>query len=357
MWGCSRSWTAFLGVFLIGAPVACFLVGLGVPRQKEPELRHQKPINGSITTPSPVSSLRSPAFPVLTTPRHALGTRSPNVSTPKRSQQLRSHLLDGQRDLPPRNWTCIYTPLPTVLCMGANVSRNAYHDRSKVALPCRRECKSCSGLGLEYLKEPGLRTLRGMFERLHCPGNEGCALPDSVVRNCTDAGGKASVSCDERLAQLLEELINPCVLETSFAGHLQPRSFPRPESKALRKRIFHYDGFPFVDCGGFRSLGDWIYETDNWLFGKKHIRFDPQRIANRSVVYFHLEGRDLHTLRRRISEVTTHFFLVTSCVDMPEFPPWLLDNPFVLKIFAVNIPRLRFPHPKLVAIPLGIRHT
>ena len=32
-------------------------------------------------------------------------------------------------------------------------------------------------------------------------------------------------------------------------------------------------GFPYVTGQGFMKLADFEYETDNWLFGRRHIHF------------------------------------------------------------------------------------
>eukprot|EP01006_Ploeotia_vitrea_P024012 TRINITY_DN56722_c0_g1_i1.p1 TRINITY_DN56722_c0_g1~~TRINITY_DN56722_c0_g1_i1.p1 ORF type:complete len:582 (+),score=20.71 TRINITY_DN56722_c0_g1_i1:142-1887(+) len=137
----------------------------------------------------------------------------------------------------------------------------------------------------------------------------------------------------------------------------EAKRIKQPESG---KQAMNYPGYPFIDGVGFKKLGDYIHETDNWLFGNQKADlngFLKTRFSNRSLLYWHLEGKDLITLKRRINDFEHHFFLITGSLDEPEFPPWLVDHPKVLRIFAVNVPFEVKDHPKICILPFGQRWT
>jgi len=182
-----------------------------------------------------------------------------------------------------------------------------------------------------------------MFERTHLP--ERCAGPKGSTPAAVTPG-----SC------VTGDALNPLVLRQRFRDYQDAGPFPRPPL-APRNQWFRYQGFPYVTGQGFMKLADFEYETDNWLFGRRHIHFNASRLENRSLVYWHLEGKDLRTLRKRIPELGCHIFVICNSVDDPEFPDWLLNNPYILKVFSVNIPAAKSLHPKLVPLPLGIRFT
>eukprot|EP00668_Euglena_longa_P030043 GGOE01037443.1.p1 GENE.GGOE01037443.1~~GGOE01037443.1.p1 ORF type:complete len:445 (-),score=107.38 GGOE01037443.1:135-1469(-) len=122
----------------------------------------------------------------------------------------------------------------------------------------------------------------------------------------------------------------------------------------------YYPACPYLDGLGFRSLADYIFETISYIFGTKlNKRFNFKNAANRSLVYWNLglysgpSGIDLMTLRQTLPTVKQHFFLLHHNTDNPRFPPWLLDSPKVLKIFAAYVPE-GVRHPKIIPLPLGL---
>eukprot|EP00668_Euglena_longa_P034800 GGOE01044673.1.p1 GENE.GGOE01044673.1~~GGOE01044673.1.p1 ORF type:complete len:516 (+),score=117.18 GGOE01044673.1:116-1663(+) len=231
---------------------------------------------------------------------------------------------------------CQYTPTPE-LCNGSHTQHNVYLGGG--AHSTTRESPTDPAVLLTaYRQEPGLRQLMDLFERTHLPDVAGCQLRGKEPPGqAAPAGGRLCVMPDS---------LNPFVLEEDFRAFQDAGPFFQPPAR-LMKQWFRYQVHPIL----------LEYETDNWLFGRRHIHFDDAKLANRSLVYWHLEGRDLRTLRRRISELTHHIFIICNSLDEPEFQDWLLDNPFILKVFSVNVPSTKASHPKLFPIPLGIRYT
>eukprot|EP00667_Euglena_gracilis_P007193 EG_transcript_7263 len=242
---------------------------------------------------------------------------------------------------------CRYTPTPE-LCNASDARLNPYREGG-VRSAVRESAVDPEALLAAYRREPGLRQLMDLLEHTHLPeGPAGCRLRGrEPPGQAAPPGARLCVTPDS---------LNPFVLEQGFSAFQDAGPFFRPPLR-LMKQWFRYQGFPYVTGQGFMKMADFEYETDNWLFGRRHIRFDDAKLANRSLVYWHLEGKDLKTLRRRISELTHHVFIICNSLDEPEFQDWLLDNPFILKVFSVNIPAARASHPKLFPIPLGIRYT
>ena len=128
---------------------------------------------------------------------------------------------------------------------------------------------------------------------------------------------------------------------------IQPSPVPMPD---FGQEL--YKGYPYVTGSAFYTLADFTWSTHYpWLRGIVYNdTFEPRAVPNRSLVFWNLNrnGPDLGWLKHRIAEFRSHFFLITHLMDEIHLPPWLLDNPLVLKVCPPHststVSGLR-PHP------------
>eukprot|EP00667_Euglena_gracilis_P012932 EG_transcript_13297 len=192
-----------------------------------------------------------------------------------------------------------------------------------------------------YLRERGVPELRRRFEQVRSNGSSQCAV-----------------------ARQADQPVDPrrCVTPDLFALPFTPRTLeqwldplPVVQDPALQQE--YYPGHPFLDGQAFYKMCDYTWSTYYPFFRGRVFNdtFNVSAVANRSLVFWSLnyKGPDLSHLLHRIDAIPNHFFLMTHKQDHIRIPPWLLDHPKVLKVFAVNVP-YPLEHPKLVALPLGI---
>uniref|UniRef100_A0A7S4GEE5 Exostosin GT47 domain-containing protein n=1 Tax=Eutreptiella gymnastica TaxID=73025 RepID=A0A7S4GEE5_9EUGL len=192
-----------------------------------------------------------------------------------------------------------------------------------------------------YLSEKGMPELLGRFDQVRARDRQGCLRKKDLMQGRT---GEPCVTAD--MFELPTKFL-------SFEEWLQQRPvYQDPEMQSN-----YYPGYPFLDGQCFYKMCDFTWSTYYQFFRGQFFNdtFDVTKVFNRSVVFWSLnfKGPDLSHLLHRIDQIPNHFFLITHKQDNIRLPPWLLDHPKVLKIFALNIPH-HLEHPKLVPIPLGI---
>eukprot|EP00668_Euglena_longa_P001360 GGOE01001613.1.p1 GENE.GGOE01001613.1~~GGOE01001613.1.p1 ORF type:complete len:273 (-),score=82.37 GGOE01001613.1:460-1278(-) len=168
--------------------------------------------------------------------------------------------------------------------------------------------------------------------------------------------------CVSRLEAKRRNVPETCVTPDLLALPSAPRTLeqwldPAPARQDPRLQQSYYPGHPFLDGHGFYKICDYTWSTYYPFFRGRFFNdtFNVSTVANRSLVFWSLnyKGPDLSHLLHNIDAIPNHFFLVTHKQDNIRIPPWLLDHPKVLKVFAVNVP-YPLEHPKLVPLPLGI---
>eukprot|EP01006_Ploeotia_vitrea_P008921 TRINITY_DN21139_c0_g1_i1.p1 TRINITY_DN21139_c0_g1~~TRINITY_DN21139_c0_g1_i1.p1 ORF type:complete len:416 (-),score=6.79 TRINITY_DN21139_c0_g1_i1:27-1274(-) len=147
----------------------------------------------------------------------------------------------------------------------------------------------------------------------------------------------------------------------SLADFVRAPIVPRHSASSDRLSLFGSTDFPYLNAVSFRAMCDIGCDLGGFMKNVMHsgrCKFDAKQLPNRSMVYINPSYyAQFIGPFNQIAEAGKYIFLMTHLVDNPWFPPWLLDSPFVLKWFAVNIALPKHSHPKLVPIPLGIHVT
>eukprot|EP00668_Euglena_longa_P034853 GGOE01044743.1.p1 GENE.GGOE01044743.1~~GGOE01044743.1.p1 ORF type:complete len:449 (-),score=116.69 GGOE01044743.1:85-1431(-) len=241
--------------------------------------------------------------------------------------------------------------------------------------------------------------VRDNMEDVFCtadrPGNRSCHHPDAV-EEYTSANVRVlfrrlrTERGLRRITLALESLVFPLGLPKSCRSVtdvnksaapgsppkvvcLQPRHLALPDRWVTFAEFLRAGGLdgrtcgpvpfsrmcPFLDGRAFKLLADKVWETFSYVF-RGSTSFNISTMHNRSLVYWNLgvypgkTGSDLNKLHALLPRIQQHFFIIHHNTDCPRFPPWLLNSPKVLKIFAAYVPE-GITHPKVIPIPLGLK--
>uniref|UniRef100_A0A7S1N890 Exostosin GT47 domain-containing protein n=1 Tax=Eutreptiella gymnastica TaxID=73025 RepID=A0A7S1N890_9EUGL len=224
-----------------------------------------------------------------------------------------------------------------------------------------------------FATEPGIRRLRMVFEHTFMPG-----MFDKQGLRKPGAGGSCklleeleySVPKDEALCLPATALLYPKA-RSSLEEFMNPREVGYEkayEGMLSWGTLLGSQQYPFFSGASMRYVADAVYETETHFFYLRHSkRWHPVRrvcdlksIPNRSLVYWNLNPHldDINVLRTAITNGTLdrHIFLVAHNQDRIGFPAWLLECPFILKVFSAHV-NANQTHPKMVPLPEGIHPT
>ena len=206
-----------------------------------------------------------------------------------------------------------------------------------------------------YIQEPGLRMLIGMVERMAkdtLPGS-GCvsrgeynaSMPWTALCAAQWSAGPAL----RRRFSFREFLAAP----DEAAGVLV-------RDREYNHEHFRNEAFPALENRGYKSMADGQCDPGIQHFIKyirhydRNCKWHLPGLANRSIVYLFFDC--LETFQRQLQLLSVHIFIIAGMHDHPVYPLWLLNSPWVLRLFTDNVER-DVKHPKIVPLPLALMYN